>query len=393
MQGQQGDHGLLDYSRLQLGHLGMEALDPLEFDRYRRMIRENRHRGDEALLDLDNLELARALGAVERSNGATEVRVLGLLLFGHADALSAVLPAHEVAFQVLSGMDVEVNDFFRWPLLRVVEELETRFRARTYEGEMQMGMRRVGVPNYALRALREGVANALIHRDYTRLGAVYVQWREDRVDIFNPGGFPQGVRLDNLLVTEPRPRNPLLADAFKRAGIVERTARGIDTIFYEQLRYGRAMPSYARSTTTSVALTLPGGEPNLGFVRLVADAGPLPCHWTNCCFCMPSSANVVWRLRARLMRSRKRRMTRRLFCTNCAIGVLSRCAGLRDARRFSCRKLPACVSATQPMNAKATLTLSRLSSWYGNTRKCMVRSRAKTSRISAPWNSRKRTDC
>ena len=273
MQGQQGDHGLLDYSRLQLGHLGMDALDPLEFDRYRRMIRENRHRGDEALLDLDNLELARALGAVERSHGATEVRVLGLLLFGHADALAAVLPAHEVAFQVLSGMDVEVNDFFRWPLLRIVEELETRFRARTYECEMQMGMRRVGVPNYALRALREGVANALIHRDYTRLGAVYVQWREDRVDIFNPGGFPQGVRLDNLLVTEPRPRNPLLADAFKRAGIVERTARGIDTIFYEQLRYGRAMPSYARSTTTSVALTLPGGEPNLGFVRLVADAG------------------------------------------------------------------------------------------------------------------------
>ena len=60
MQGQQGDHGLLDYSRLQLSGLGMDALDPLEFDRYRRMIRENRHCGDGALLDLDDLELARA---------------------------------------------------------------------------------------------------------------------------------------------------------------------------------------------------------------------------------------------------------------------------------------------------------------------------------------------
>jgi ATP-dependent DNA helicase RecG len=29
-------------------------------------------------------------------------------------------------------------------------------------------------------------------------------------------------------VTPPCPRDPLLADAFKRAGIVERTARGID---------------------------------------------------------------------------------------------------------------------------------------------------------------------
>ena len=45
-----------------------------------------------------------------------------------------------------------------------------------------------------------------------------------------------------------RPRNPLLADALKRAGIVERTGRGIDTIFYEQLRNVRAVPSYERST-------------------------------------------------------------------------------------------------------------------------------------------------
>jgi ATP-dependent DNA helicase RecG len=77
------------------------------------------------------------------------------------------------------------------------------------------------------------------------------------------------VRLDNLLVTPPRPRNPLLADAFKRAGIVERTARGIDTIFYEQLRNGRPAPSYGRSTEASVVLVLPGGKANLEFVRLV----------------------------------------------------------------------------------------------------------------------------
>ena len=66
---------------------------------------------------------------------------------------------------------------------------------------------------------------------------------------------------------------PLLADAFKRAGIVERTARGIDTIFHEQLRNGRPAPGYERSTEAGVTLVLPGGEPNLGFVRLVAEEG------------------------------------------------------------------------------------------------------------------------
>jgi ATP-dependent DNA helicase RecG len=85
-----------------------------------------------------------------------------------------------------------------------------------------VGLLRVGVPDYSERALREALANALIHRDYQRLGAVHFQWHPDRIEVSSPGGFPEGVRLDNLLVTAPRPRNPLLADAFKRAGIVER---------------------------------------------------------------------------------------------------------------------------------------------------------------------------
>jgi ATP-dependent DNA helicase RecG len=179
------------------------------------------------------------------------------------------MPGHEVAFQVLRGLDVEVNDFLRWPLLRVMEECEARIRARNREQELMVGLLRVGVPDYPERALREALANALIHRDFQRLGAVHFQWQTDHIEITSPGGFPEGVRLDNLLVTAPRPRNPLLADAFKRAGIVERTARGIDTIFYEQLRNGRPAPSYARSNETTVSVVIPGGAANLDFVRLL----------------------------------------------------------------------------------------------------------------------------
>lgn len=185
------------------------------------------------------------------------------------EALRRFVPGHEVAFQVLRGLDVETNDFFRWPLLRVMEEIEARIRARNRERELMVGLLRVGVPDYPEQALREALANALIHRDYQRLGAVHFQWHDERIDISNPGGFPEGVRLDNLLVTAPRPRNPVLADAFKRAGIVERTARGVDTIFYEQLRNGRPAPSYERSDATGVVVSIPGGEANLDFVRLL----------------------------------------------------------------------------------------------------------------------------
>jgi len=271
MQAQQADRGILDYSALTLPDVRWEDLDPLEFERFRRMIREHRGRGDESLLQLSDLEVAKALGAVEANHEVRAVRVLGLLLFGREEVIGRVLPTHEVAFQVLSGVEVEVNDFLRWPLLRTIEELEARFRARNREQELMVGLLRIGVPDYPQRAFREAVANALIHRDYSRLGAVHIQWHGDRLEISNPGGFPEGVRLDNLLVTPPRPRNPLLADVFKRAGIVERTARGIDTIYSEQLRNGRPAPSYGRSTEASVVLVLPGGEANLEFVRLVVE--------------------------------------------------------------------------------------------------------------------------
>lgn len=269
MQSLQSDRGLLDPSAQLLEAARWEDLDPLEFDRFRRSVRERRGRSDESLLDLSDLELANALGVVDANGSVRGLRLGALLLFGREEALSSLAPTHEVAFQVLRGLDVEVNDFFRWPLLRVTEEIEARIRARNREKEMMVGLLRVGVPDYPERALREALANALIHRDYQRLGAVHFQWHPDRIEISNPGGFPEGVGLDNLLVTAPRPRNPLLADAFKRAGVVERTARGIDTIFFEQLRNGRPAPSYDRSDHAGVVAVIPGGEANLDFVRLL----------------------------------------------------------------------------------------------------------------------------
>lgn len=271
MQTLQASRGLLDYSALVVSEARWEDLDPLEFERFRRFVRE--YRGDASLLNLPDTEIAKALGAVEANHEIRAIRVLGLLLFGKEEALKRLIPTHEVAFQVLFGTDVLVNDFFRWPLLRTTEECLARFRARNQEQELMIGFLRIGVPDYSERAFREGLANALIHRDYTRSGAVHIQWYTDRIEISNPGGFPEGVTLENILVTPPRPRNPLLADAFKRAGIVERTARGIDTIFYEQLRNGRPAPSYERSTATDVVLVLPGGRANLEFVRLVVEEG------------------------------------------------------------------------------------------------------------------------
>ncbi|MHB8368330.1 MAG: ATP-binding protein [Leptospirales bacterium] len=273
MQSRLSEHGGSEYLALPVPGAAWEDLDILEFERFRRTIRESHGMGDQTLISLSDRELARALGAVDSPMDHPEIRLLALLLFGKEESLRRFLPAHEVAFQELSDTQVVVNDFFRWPLLRVMDELLGRFRARYRETEIQVGFKRVGVPDYSEKAFREAIANALIHRDYTRLNAVYLQWRKDRLEISSPGGLPEGVSMETLLVTSPHPRNPKLADAFKRAGYVERTARGIDTIFFEQLRNGRAVPSYDRTTSTDVVLVLSGGLPDLSFVRMVTEEG------------------------------------------------------------------------------------------------------------------------
>ena len=88
----------------------------------------------------------------------------------------------------------------------------------------------------------------------------------------NPGGFVEGLTPANILRSPPRPRNPALANAFKRVGLVERTGRGVDRIFREVVRFGRPRPSYAQTDRTMVVLQIPAAEADLALLRRIIEA-------------------------------------------------------------------------------------------------------------------------
>lgn len=246
-------------------------LDPLEFQRMRRML--ERAGGDRRLLKLTDRELAMALKLVESGRDEDPTpNIAGLLLLAREEVLQRLLPTHKTVFQAF-GPDgrPSANDTLRIPLLHQVEELEARYEARKDEQEILVGMLRVPIPEYSKEAYREAVHNALIHRDYSRLEAIYVQWHVDQLVITSPGCFPAGVTPGNLLTHEPKPRNPRLAEACARIGLVEATARGVDAIYRGQLRYGRPLPDYSRSDDTAVRLILRGGRANLAFVKLLTE--------------------------------------------------------------------------------------------------------------------------
>jgi ATP-dependent DNA helicase RecG len=86
--------------------------------------------------------------------------------------------------------------------------------------------------------------------------------------VSNPGGFPPGVTTANIL-DQSRPRSPILAAAFNRAGLVERRGKGVNDMFERQLRAGRDTPDYSRSTAASVIVAVPLGNADLDLVRFL----------------------------------------------------------------------------------------------------------------------------
>ncbi len=92
-------------------------------------------------------------------------------------------------------------------------------------------------PDYPLVALQQLARNAVLHRSYEATNApVRVYWFADRVEIQSPGGPFGEVNVENFGqpgVTDYR--NPLLAEAMKNLGYVQRFGIGIQ-LARQQLR-------------------------------------------------------------------------------------------------------------------------------------------------------------
>lgn len=261
---------LLDYSAQVILDSSYNDLDPLERQRLRDII--HMYRGESALLDLNDEELDLALQFVRIVDNKPVPTVCGLLVIGKAESLRKLMPTSGLAFQVLRDTEVRVNEVIDKPILATFEIVQDYMKAWNPEQETEIGLFRIGIPDFDHRAFREAIVNAFSHRDYSLLHRIRIQIDDDGMSINSPGSFVEGVTLDNLLTAEPRSRNPVLADALKRIGLAERTGRGIDRIFEGSLLYGRPMPDYSGSDATNVRLFIPKTNPDKAFTKMIAEA-------------------------------------------------------------------------------------------------------------------------
>lgn len=263
------DLSLLDFSSQIIEKATVYDFDIAEIARLRSLIKKSN--GDAILLDLDDEELQKALQLVKDVNGILIPTITGLLLIGKEEKINEYIPTAKAVFQVLEGTNIRRNEEHGKSILTMLELFETNFDAWNPEHEMEEGLLRISAPEFSKRAFREALVNAFCHRDYTILGSVRVAIDDDGLTISNPGGFIEGVSIENLLTVEPHGRNKALADALKRIGLAEKTGRGIDRIFEGSILFGKPWPDYSETTNNRVKLFIQRAKPDFQFAKMIRE--------------------------------------------------------------------------------------------------------------------------
>ena len=88
---------------------------------------------------------------------------------------------------------------------------------------------RVETSIYPEKAIRELVANILIHQDFNIRGTgPMIEIFDDKIVFSNPGKLLPSKKIDRLIRTTPESRNEILASAFRRYNICEERGSGFE---------------------------------------------------------------------------------------------------------------------------------------------------------------------
>lgn len=269
-----------DFSAQPAPEARLDDLNPAARNKLRSHIRNAN--AQNSLLSFDDNDFDRALELVVDGPNGPQPSVAGLLTIGTVEAIRRAVPAASAVFQVMQGLSPKVNtDPFVLPLVDMFDRIGELMEPWNPSHEVMSGLTRVDIPNFDHGAFREAMINAFCHRDYARMGSVRFLVDDDGLTVANPGGFIEGVSESNLLTAQPRSRNPQLALILKAAGYVERTGRGVDTIYAGSIAAGGSFPDYSQSSSEEVVLFLRRVVPDAAFVTMIEDeenrrGAPLP---------------------------------------------------------------------------------------------------------------------
>jgi len=184
------------------------------------------------------------LGIAQRRQGRFLFNNAGVLFFAKEPCKffqSAYLDA--VVFKGTERVSVIDRKTFKGGLLENLNSARIYLREHlNMRYEYRNDWKHKNVYELPMDALREAVANALMHRNYFISGAnISICIFDDRVEIISPGGLPKPLTMRDLGKKSKR-RNEIIADLFSRLDFVEKLGTGISKIRRWMTEYGLKIP-------------------------------------------------------------------------------------------------------------------------------------------------------
>jgi predicted HTH transcriptional regulator len=215
----------------------LEDLDKATFRTYRRVFsnRDPNHPWNE----LADREFLRQIGGwrKDRETGESGLTLAGLLMFGQMASIQEELPNYMLDYQERPEAKAELRwvdrltldgkwsgnlyDFYRRVYMKLTADLKVPFA-------LEKGERKDETPVH--EALREALANVLVHADYSDRASVLVVKRPDMFGFRNPGlmRIPPEIAIQG---GEHDCRNRTLHKLFRLVGVGEQAGTGIPKIF------------------------------------------------------------------------------------------------------------------------------------------------------------------
>ncbi|MBU2068256.1 MAG: ATP-binding protein [Patescibacteria group bacterium] len=218
-----------------------------------------------SLKEID-FELLKNLGIADDFSGLQKPTLAGFLIFAkekpqNKQQFSRYIircvkyQGSSVATDIIDNMDIDGT-------LDIQIDNMRKFILRNIRKSAEIvGTKRIERYEYPEKAIREIVANAIIHRDYKITGTyTQVNMFEDRIEVFNPGCLPPGVTIENIKDAQVS-RNEIIAARLKEFDYLEEYGRGIDIVFNEMKSWS-LLPPIFKNTSNSFKVILMGKKLN-----------------------------------------------------------------------------------------------------------------------------------
>lgn len=120
---------------------------------------------------------------------------------------------------------------FTGSILKQLDDAYTYLMLNNRNNADIKGLERVEHYSYPPEALREGLLNALVHRDYAFSGSIIININESQIEFISLGGLLPGLSAEDIMNGISQPRNPKLAEVFHRLHLIESYGTGIRRIY------------------------------------------------------------------------------------------------------------------------------------------------------------------